>query len=173
LAENFIMPVPTDQLAEKIKDLREANQRLAEAIRDLGREFASFRVDNAEKLGAINTNLRVDVAQQLGAINTNLRVEVAQQLGLINSNVEALRARVESSLSVAKRFVGVVTPIVIALVGFAIGATWYAAKLDSRVERVEKRLDKEPGEFSTTQAIDSDCPSIAIGPVDGAPLASV
>jgi hypothetical protein len=33
---------------------------------------------------------------------------------------------------------------VISLIGGAFWITWHAAKLDSRVERDESRLDKEP-----------------------------
>ena len=49
------------------------------------------------------------------------------------------------------RFVGrgvaILIPVIIGLLGSAIGFTWYAAKLDSRVERVEKAVGavEKPG----------------------------
>jgi hypothetical protein len=137
------MPVSTDHLAEDVKELRESNQRLAEAIRDLGRDLGNFRVDVAERLGAINTNIRVEVAEKLGAIDTNIRVEVAEKLGAINANLEAFRARTETSLRVAIWGFAILTPVVISLIGGAFWVTWHAAKLDSRVERVESVLKKD------------------------------
>jgi hypothetical protein len=39
-----------------------------------------------------------------------------------------------ASLSTAKRFVGIATPILISLIGGAFYLTWYAAKQDLKIE---------------------------------------
>jgi hypothetical protein len=73
-----------------------------------------------------------------------LRAEVVEKLGAINTNLEKFQARTETSLRFAGWAITILIPVVISLVGGAFWITWHAAKLDSRVERVESRLGKEP-----------------------------
>ena len=105
-------------------ELRESNQRLTDAIGGLSRDFGNFRVEVAKELGAI-------------------RAETAKELGDINAKLETTA----TSLRFVGRGVAILIPVVIGLIGSAIGFTWYAAKLDSRVERVEKAVGaaEKPG----------------------------
>ncbi len=135
------MAGPTDILTEDVKDLREANrllaseikgvfdrlsadlrdssQGLAGAIREVGKDLASFRVETAKELGAINTNLgsfRIEVAKELGDLRTqvakelstinaelgNFRVEVAKELGTINADLGNSRVEVARELGTIK-----------------------------------------------------------------------
>jgi hypothetical protein len=70
-------------------------------------------------------------------------VEIAEKLGAINANLEGFRGRMETSFRVAVWGISVAATVAIAVIGSVIAGTWYAAKLDSRMERVESRLDKE------------------------------
>lgn len=124
-------PAPTELLAEDIRDLRETNHRMAArldsldaAVRDLGRDLG---------------NLRADMASEIG----ELRTEVVEKLGAINTNLEKFQARTDTSLRNAGWAITILAPVVIALIGAAFWITWHAAKLDSRVERVESRLPRE------------------------------
>jgi hypothetical protein len=109
--------ISTEHLADQIREtnqrLIESSERLADEIHELGQKFDNFRVDVAEKLGAINANL------------------------------EGFRGRTETAFKVAVWGIGVAATVASALFGFAVWTTWYAAKLDSRVERVESRLDRQ------------------------------
>ena len=62
--------------------------------------------------------------------------------GAINANLEGFRGRTETAFRVAVWGISVATTVAIAVIGCVITGTWYAAKLDSRVERIESRLDK-------------------------------
>ena len=66
------MPVSTGHLADEIKELRESQQQMAEAIRDLVRDFGSFRVDVVDRLGTFSTSIRPEIAEKFEAINANL-----------------------------------------------------------------------------------------------------
>jgi hypothetical protein len=46
---------------------------------------------------------------------------------------------------VAKWLISIVTPVILARIGTAFWLTWHAAKLDSRVERLELRQGLAPG----------------------------
>jgi hypothetical protein len=120
-------PAPTELLAEELRRLEESNQRLAEAVHGLGRDLGSFRADVAEKFGTLNANL------------------------------EGFRGRAETSLSVARWGVRVLTPLIIGLVGVVITAAWYGGwnasalnfevkqlgqRIDSEAKRVEQRIDQ-------------------------------
>jgi hypothetical protein len=131
-------------LAEDIRDLRESNHRIAArvdslevAVRDLGRDLGNFRADVAAEIGG----LRSQVATEIGG----LRSEVVERLGAINTNLERFQARTETALRIAGWALTILVPLVISLVGAGFWITWHAAKLDSRIERVESRLGKEPG----------------------------
>jgi hypothetical protein len=103
------MPPTVTELAEEV---RESNRRLAEAIHDLRGNFSDFRVEIAEKLGAINGNL------------------------------ESFRGRTETSFKVAVWGISMATVIAISVIGAVIAGTWYAAKLDSRVMQLESQVGK-------------------------------
>jgi hypothetical protein len=137
------MAGPTDVLTEDVKDLRTANRELASELREANRELASEIKDIFKSLSAElrESNHRLTesingVARDLG----NFRVEVAKDLGVINTNLE----KSATSLKYVGRGVTILIPVVIALIGAAIGISWYAGKLDSRVQQVESRLDKAP-----------------------------
>jgi hypothetical protein len=160
------MPVPTDHLADEIKevaqrlagDVKESNLRHTDAIRELGRKIDE---NHRELTGAVRelghkvdenyrefSMFRPEVVEKLGAIDSNigsLRAEVAEKLGAINTNLESFRSRTETSLSFARWGIGLMAPVLITLVGAAITLASYAAKLDSRVEHVEHRLDQAKG----------------------------
>ncbi len=119
-------PAPTELLAEDIRDLRETNHRMA------------------ARLDSLETAVR-DLGRDLG----NLRTEVVEKLGAINTNLEKFQSRTETSLRIAGWAITLLTPIVFSLLGGAFWITWHAAKLGSRVERVESRLPKEPPAIPT------------------------
>jgi hypothetical protein len=135
-------PTPTELLAEDIRDLRETNHRMAArldsldaAVRDLGRDLGNLRADVATELGG----MRAEMASEIGG----LRADVVEKLGQINNNLEKFQARTETSLKIAGWAITLLIPLVFSLLGGAFWITWHAAKLDSRVERVESRLPKE------------------------------
>jgi hypothetical protein len=98
-------------------ELRESNQRLADAISGLARDFGNFRVEVAKELGAI----RAETTKDLG--------EISAKLGSAST-----------SLKFAGRGVAILIPVVISLIGAAIGIAWYAGRLDNRLEHVEKAV---------------------------------
>ncbi|HZW34081.1 MAG TPA: hypothetical protein VFF52_25380 [Isosphaeraceae bacterium] len=63
----------------------------------------------------------------------DFRVEITQKL-------ESLNVRMGDLLPVIKWTVGIPTPSIVTLIGSAFAMTWYLAKLDSRVERVESTV---------------------------------
>jgi hypothetical protein len=111
---------------------------LAEEIHELRRDLNDFRVEVAEKVEAITQKLeslrdfRMDVVRRLESLN-DFRVEVVQ-------NLESLNVRMGDMLSVIKWTVGILTPVIVTLIGSAFALTWYVAKLDSRMERVESTV---------------------------------
>jgi hypothetical protein len=60
-----------------------------------------------------------------------------RDLGAVRGTLERLETRLDHSISAAKWTIGILVPIVISLVGGAFWLTWHAAKLDSRVDRLE------------------------------------
>jgi hypothetical protein len=93
----------------------EANNRLADEIHDLGHKFDDFRLEVAEKLGAINANL------------------------------ESFRGRTETSFKVAIWALSLASVVAISVLSSVIVGTWYAAKLDSRVQQLEKHAAANHG----------------------------
>jgi hypothetical protein len=116
----------------------QTDQMLAEEIHELRRDFNDFRVEVAQKMESLPelrrdfNDFRVEVAQVLKSL-TEFRVEVTQKL-------EALTVRMGDMLSVARWTIGILTPIIVTLIGSAFALTWYVAKLDSRMERVESSV---------------------------------
>lgn len=140
------MAGPTDILTEDVKDLRESHQRLTDEIHELRGDLAEFRTEMTGELGKLRQEmtaesgkLRQEVTIEFGKVRT----EVAEQLGTINGTLQRLEERLNHSVSVAKWTIGILMPIIAGLIGTAFWLTWHAAKLDSRVERVEMRLGKE------------------------------
>jgi len=146
-------------LAEDIRDLRETNHRMAArldsldaAVRDVGRDLGNLRAELASQIGGLRGEvktevggLKVDMAAEIGG----LRSEVVDKLNAINTNLEKFQSRTENSLRIAAWAITILTPVVLGLLGGAFWITWHAAKLDSRVERVESRLPKEPPAIPT------------------------
>ena len=107
------MPVLTDHLADEIKELRESQQQMAEAIRDLSRDFGNFRVDVVDRLGTFSTSIRSEMAEKFGAINANLdasrertdaalsglRTEMSERFGAVNATLDASREQTDAALS--------------------------------------------------------------------------
>jgi chromosome segregation ATPase len=90
------MPTPTDM-------------QLGEEIHEVAENLAGFRIDVAEKLGAVNTRIetvrseltedladfRTEMAEKFGAANASqeaFRAEMAKQFGAVNASQEAFRA---------------------------------------------------------------------------------
>ena len=75
------------------------------------------------------------------------RVEVAEKLGSIQSSLEGFRGRTETTVKVAVWSIGLASLVALSLVGSVITVTWYAAKLDFRVGQLESRAaaDRAPG----------------------------
>jgi glycerate-2-kinase len=148
------MAGPTDVLTEDVKDLRESNrqlaseikvvfermsvdtresnQRLTDAINGVARDLSVFRVEVAKDLGTINVNL-TDAINGVARDLANFRVEVAKELGVINANLERFQSRTEAYLSVAKWAVGVVTVIVLGLVGWSYSAYARAVHIEESI----------------------------------------
>jgi hypothetical protein len=138
------MPVPTEQLAA---DIRESNNRLTDAINDLGRkvdadrsEFSAFRMDVVGKLSSIETKL-------------------VEKLGSIETAFGMFRGRTETSLSVARWAIGIAVPVVVCLVGFSFTLAWNAAKLDSLVRQhdqfIRERENVEGAEKHSRESIET------------------
>ena len=89
--------------------------------------------DTDMKLAENLNEFRIEVAEDFG----KLRTDVAEKLGAINGTLERLEGRIGHSISVAKWTIGILMPIILGLIGTAFWLTWHAAKLDSRVERLE------------------------------------
>ena len=107
--------IPTEHIVDDLKDLRESHRQLAGEVHELRGELAGFRVEMARDLGAVRT-----------------------EMATINGTLKRLEGRLDHSLSVAKWTIGILAPVILSLVGTAFWLTWYAAKLDSRLERVAK-----------------------------------
>ncbi len=151
------------------RDLGDFRADFASGMRGLCAEIASqmggLRAGITSKLGATNPRVagdlgrfRADVATQIGELQSQvateiggLRSEVVEKLGAINTNLERFQARTETSLRVLGWAITILIPLVISLVGAGFWITWRAAKVDSRMERVESRLGKEPGASPTAR----------------------
>jgi hypothetical protein len=107
--------IPTEHLADQI---RETNQRLTESHERLPDEIHDL-------------NHRFDV---LIHKFDDFRVEITEKLGAINANLEGFRGRTETAFRVAVWGISVAATVAIAGIGAVIAGTWYAAKLDSRME---------------------------------------
>lgn len=108
------MPVLTDALAEQIS-------KLADEIRESNRQFGNFRVEVAQELGRTNANLE------------NLR-----------GDVKELRGRFESSLSVAKWGVGLLTAVAIAFAAGVLGTYREFAEAKQTIDRIAAKVDATP-----------------------------
>ena len=67
------------------------------------------------------------------------RVDVAERLGSIQASLEGFRGRTETGFKVAIWGIGLASVVAISVIGSVIAGTWYAAKLDSRVQQLESR----------------------------------
>ena len=119
----------------------QADPMLAEEIHQLRRDFNDFRVEVAQKMESLPElrrdfdDFRAEVGQMLKSL-TEFRVEVTQKL-------ESLTVRMGDILSVTKWTIGILTPIIVTLIGSAFALTWYVAKHDSQVERVESSVHQK------------------------------
>jgi tetrahydromethanopterin S-methyltransferase subunit G len=121
---------------EFIAELRESNRLLATEFKDLSAEMREFGRRLATEMRESNQRL-ADALNRVSGDLGNFRVEIAKELGTINTQLEKYQAETATSLRFIGRSVAILIPVVIGLIGSAIGITWYAAKLDSRVEHVE------------------------------------
>jgi hypothetical protein len=163
------MPVPTDQLAE---DIRESDRRLTDAINDLGRrvdanhgELSEFRSEVGRRFDAVQAEVgrrfdanqaevgrRVDASQaeigrridavqeEFGRKLDAFREEFAAFRTEIVTSLETLRVRFESALAVAKWSIGISVPVLITLLGFTISMAWHASRLDVLVRQHDEIL---------------------------------
>ncbi len=69
----------------------------------------------------------------------DFRVEVAKELGAIRGDMQELQASTRFTMKVAAWGVGLLAPVVVSLVTFAVWAAWHAGKLDSRVATIEAK----------------------------------
>ena len=144
--------IPTELLADQIQEtnrrLVESNGRLADEIHSLAAEMRESNQRLASELRESNQRL-TDAITGLSRDFGNFRVEVAKELFFFGrfGEVNAKLGTTATLLRYVGRGVAILTPVVIGLIGSAIGFTWYAAKLDSRVERVEKAVGaaEKPG----------------------------
>ncbi len=130
--------IPTEHLAERIE---ETNRRLADEVHALGDRIDQAERRMGERISHVERRLddvRVEVAAEFG----KARAEMATELGRINATLESIRTRVDGGLSISRWTVGVLVPVVISLIGGGFWLTWHAAKLDSRVEQVERKVEK-------------------------------
>ena len=71
-------------------------------------------------------------------------------MGALNANLEGFRGRAETSLSVARWGVRVLTPLIIGLTGVVIPAAWYggwnASALSFEVKQMGQRFDRTNSE---------------------------
>src|SRR5262245_5966319 len=95
-------------VAELAEEVRRSNDKIAEALRDLRvdfhavrTEFTEFRVEMADKLGAVNTNLESFRGSTTGNLQA-AKLEVTEKLGSINATLESFKSSTTTSLSVAK-----------------------------------------------------------------------
>ncbi len=108
------MAMTVTELAEQVRD---SNQRLAEAIKDLRKEMGELR----QEVGGLRRDFM------------DFRVDVTAKLGVLNTNLENLRIRVENSLSIAKWAITVIIPIV-------IGAVIWSYTTHERLARLESSI---------------------------------
>ncbi len=73
----------------------------------------------------------------------DFRVEIAEKLGAINANLEGFRGRVETSLGVAKWVAGIAAGIGVALVGWGYTQAQRAAHVEDAVSSLEKFVGKQ------------------------------
>jgi hypothetical protein len=121
--------IPTDHLADLIQ---QTNERLGDQIRESNQHLA-------DQIEASNDRL-AETNQRLAAVTEELtrRVEDGQKAFMeFRVDVAEQLSSIRNSLSVAKWAVAVLTPVILGLIGTAFWLTRHAAKLDSRVERVE------------------------------------
>ncbi|MGP0065591.1 MAG: hypothetical protein ACLQGP_18550 [Isosphaeraceae bacterium] len=131
------MPVSTDHLADDIRELRESQQNLAEAMHGLIREFGSFRVE---------------VVECLGAPKAVIPTEIADKSGAINSHLGWYEGRTQDNYWVDIWRIALLSPLIMGLVWGGMWISWHAGRLHWRLEHLESRLEKEPATFPTPNA---------------------
>jgi hypothetical protein len=92
-------------VTELAEEVRDSNRRLTQSIDSLGQKF------------------------------DNLRVEIAKDFGVVNTNLESFKTRTEMSVGIARWGINLMMPLIIAALGWLAYATWYVAKMDSRLDR--------------------------------------
>jgi hypothetical protein len=141
-------------LNSKVETIRgDIRTEVADKLGDLNSKLEAFRGDIRAEVETIRGDIRAEVETIRGDIRTevesirgDIRTEVADKLGTLNTNLEALRgdfrefrSTVTSAISVAKWGVGIATPIIIALIGFAFWMAFQAGRLDIRMSQLESR----------------------------------
>jgi hypothetical protein len=132
--------IPTDHLADLVQ---QTNERLGNQIRESNQHLADQIGASNDRLAETNQRLTEAIDRLAHRVEdgerglTEFRVDVAEKFGAVNGAIERLGGRLDHSLSVAKWTIGILTPVILGLIGTAFWLTWQAAKLDSRVERIE------------------------------------
>lgn len=153
------------ELGRRFEDFRvEMAKEFGTVRSEVSREFAALRTEVSREFGAVRSEaalalveVRSDVAREFGEVRSEVSHEFAgvrSELGKVTAAVERLGARVDHSISVAKWTIGIMAPVLLGLIGSAFWLTWYAAKLDSRVERIESHIKQEAGPSPSKPAKD-------------------
>ena len=114
-----------ERLTEAVQELR---RELTESRQELRRELTESRQELRQELG----ELRAEFAQSRQEFS-RFRVEVAEKLGAINTNLETLKTRVENSLSIAKWAVTVIIPVVLGVIVWSYTAHERLARIESSI----------------------------------------
>jgi chromosome segregation ATPase len=127
------MAMTVTELAEQVRD---SNQRLAEAIHDLRGEMSG---------------LRQEVAQSREEFKS-FQVEVPEKLGAVNTKLENLGTRVEPGLSITRWAITVTIPIVLGAIVWSYTTLERLARLETSIATLRdtteargKQIDKIGG----------------------------
>ena len=145
------MPVPTEQLAS---DIRESDRRLTDAVNDLGRKVDANQAEVFRKIDSVQVELarKIDSVQaEMDRKIDSVQVEVFRKIDAaqaefsvfraeIVAGLEALRARFDSALAVAKWSIGLSVPLLVTLLGFTASMIWHASKLETLVRQHKEIL---------------------------------
>ncbi len=141
------MPVPTDQLAEQLAELK--------------RELGSFRKDALDQFQKISDTFdshlwRID--EKVTSDLTDLRREVVSgkealtmELTSLREDLARFQTRTDTLIAVTNRIFATLLAVFLALIGTVIATFWGASRVyhtvefhNQRIEKVEKSLDYLP-----------------------------
>jgi hypothetical protein len=121
-----------DHLHGEVTALGSSRTEVASGIGDLRSEIEGLRSDLISGIRGLRSEI------------VALRSDVVDRLDAVDTNMEKIQARVDTALRLEGWAITPMVPVVFSLIGGGFWIAWHAAKLDSRVERMESRLGKEP-----------------------------